>query len=128
MVVFIKAILIYSKKKQENEEHLRIILQVLREQQRFDKFRKCDFFKDKIQCLGHVASKDGIAVDPKYIKAIIEWSVPKNIMDIRSFLGIMGCYWKFVKGFSKIAYPITSLHKKGNKFNWSEKCTESLLN
>ena len=59
---------------------------MLREQQLFSKFIKCDFFKDKIQYLGHVVSKEGISVDPNKIKAIIEWHVSKNVTNIRSFM------------------------------------------
>ena len=62
---------------------------MLREQQIFANFRKGDLFKGMIQYLGHVVSKDGISVDPNKIKAIIEWLVPKNVTDIRSFMGII---------------------------------------
>ena len=82
-------------------------------------------FKDEIQYLGHVVSKDGISVDPIKVKYIMEWSGPKNVYDIRSFMGIMGYYMKFIEGFSKIAYPITSLEKKAIKFEWTKKCDES---
>ena len=110
-------ILVYSKNKQEHEEHLKIILQVLREQKLFAKFRKCDLFKDIIQYLGNMVSKYGISVYPNNIKAITEWHVPKNVTDIRSFMGITGYYRKFIEGFSKIAHPVTSLQKKGKKFD-----------
>ena len=90
---------------------------MLREQQLFAKFSKCDFFKDIIQYLGHVVSKYGILVHPDNIKAIIEWHVPKNLTDIRSFMGITGYYRKFIEGFSKIEQPISSLQKKGKKFD-----------
>ena len=63
VVVFIDDILIYSKSKEEHEEHLKIVLKVLREHQIYAKFSKCDFFKDKIQYLGHVITKEGISVD-----------------------------------------------------------------
>ena len=125
VVVFIDDILIYSKNKQEHEEPLRIVLQVLREHKLFDKFRKCDFFEDKIHYLGHVVSKEGILVDPDKIKAIMEWHIPKNVTDIRSFMGIAGYYRKVIEGFSKSAYPIISLQNKGKKFDWNEKCEES---
>ena len=92
VVVFIDDILIYSKNEHEHEEHLKIILQVLREQQLYAKFSKCDFFKDMIQYLGRMVSKDGIFVDSDKIKAIIEWPVPKNVTHIRSFMGITGYY------------------------------------
>ena len=55
----------------------------------------------------------------------MEWSVPKDVEDIWSFMGITGYYCRFIEGFSKIAYPIMSLQKKGIKFNWSEKCQDS---
>jgi hypothetical protein len=125
VIVFIDDILIYSRNEQEHEEHLRIVLQILREQKLYAKFSKCDFYKDKIQYLGHVISKEGIVVDPEKIQAIMDWPIPKYVSDIRSFMGITGYYRKFIEGFSKIAYPITSLQKKGVKFIWSDKCQES---
>ena len=70
VVVFIDNILIYSKTEEEHKEHLQIVLQELRDHQLFAKFSKCDFFKDKIQYLGHVVTKEGISVYPKKIKAI----------------------------------------------------------
>ena len=82
MVFFIDDILIYSKTKEEHDEHLQIILQVLREHKLYAKFSKCDFFKDKIQYLGHVISKEGISVDPDKIRAIMEWPVPKYVTDV----------------------------------------------
>ena len=94
-------------------------MQELREHQRFVKFSKCDFFKDKIQHLGHVVTKDGILVDPEKIKAIEYWPVPKDVTDVRSFIGITSYYQRFIEGFSRIANPITSLQKKGKKFDWN---------
>ena len=68
---------------------------------------------------------EGIVVDPKKIKSIIEWPVPKDVADIQSFMGIIEYYRRFIEGFSKIVYPITSLQKKETKFNWSQKCQDS---
>ena len=82
VVVFIDDILIYSKSEEEHKEHLKIVLQELREHQRFAKFSKCDFFKDKIQYLGHVVTKEGILVDLEKIKAIKYWPVRKDITDV----------------------------------------------
>ena len=90
--------MIHLKKKQEHEEHLKIILLVLREQPLYAKLSKCDFFKDMIQYLGHIVSKDGISVDHDKIKAITEWPIPKNVADIRSFVGITDYYQKFIEG------------------------------
>jgi hypothetical protein len=79
-------------------------------------------YQKKIRYLGHIISQDGIAVDPEKIEAIREWSAPKNVIEVRSFMGLVGYYRIFIKGFSKIAHPITSLQKKGVKFNWTLDC------
>ncbi|KAH9293778.1 hypothetical protein KI387_041016, partial [Taxus chinensis] len=75
-----------------------------------------------VHYLGHVISKEGIAVDPSKIVAITEWPTPKNVHEVRSFMGLAGYYRKFVKDFSKVAAPITSLQKKDRKFIWNDKC------
>ena len=90
----------------------------------YAKFSKCEFFKDKIQYLSHVISKEGILVDPDKIRAIMEWHVPKDVLYVRSFMGILGYYRKFIEEFSRIANPITSLHKKGKRFVRDLKCEE----
>jgi hypothetical protein len=65
-----------------------------------------------------------VAVDPEKNKAIMDWSTPKDVSDIRSFMGLAGYYRRFIKGFSKIGCPITSLQKKGVKFIWTSGCEE----
>ena len=119
VLVFIDDFLVYSKMEEEHEEHLRIVLQTLRKHQLYAKFHKCNFYQKKIQYLGHVIYVKGTAVDPDKVRAIMEWLVPKDVANIRSFMGITGYYRRFIEGFSKIAYPITSLQKKGTNFNWS---------
>ena len=69
-MVFIDEIMVYSKSKKEHEEHLHIVLHVLREHQIYAKFSKCDFYKPQLQYLGHIISETGIVVDPKNIRAI----------------------------------------------------------
>jgi hypothetical protein len=125
VVVFIDDILVYSKTEEEHDEHLSIVLQRLRKHNLYAKFDKCDFYRKEIQYIGHVISAEGIVVDPDKTKSIMEWPVPKDVAYIRSFMGITGYYHRFIEGFSRIAYPITSLQKKGTKFNWSEKCQDS---
>ena len=74
----------------------------MQEHQLYAKFSKCDFFKDKIQYLGHVVTKEGISFDPKKIKAIKEWPVLKDITDVRSFMGITSSYRRFIEGFQEL--------------------------
>ena len=64
-------------------------------------------------------------MDPKKIKAIEDWPVPKDVIDVQSFMGITDYYWRFIEGFLRIANPITSLQKKGKKFDWNKKCDDS---
>ena len=109
VVVFIDDILIYSKNEKEHEEHLRIVLETLREQQLYAKLKKCDFWMKNILFLGHVISEKGIAVDPEKIEAVISWKAPRNVTEIKSFLGLAGYYRRFIEGFSKIAKPMTGL-------------------
>jgi len=125
VLIFIDDILIYSRNIKEHEEHLRIVLQTLREHQLYGKFSKCDFYKEQIQYLGHIITKEGIVVDPEKIKTIMEWPTPKDVADIRYFMGLAGYYRQFVEGFSRIAYPITSLQKKGKVFKWTADCQRS---
>ena len=100
------------------------MLQVLREHQLYAKFNKCEFFQKQIHYIGHVLSKGGVAVDLDKIRSIMEWPTPKDVSDIGSFMGLVGYYRIFIKGFSKIGFPITALQKNGIKFLWTQKCEE----
>ena len=117
VVVFIDDILIYSKNEEEHAEHLRIVLQRLREHKLYAKFSKCEFWLKRVQFLGHVISEDGISVDPSKIQDVLNWKTPEFVSEIRSFLGLAGYYRRFVQDPSKIARPMTELLKKGVKFN-----------
>ncbi|KAK1608773.1 hypothetical protein QYE76_032446 [Lolium multiflorum] len=97
VIVFIDDILIYSKDKAEHAEHLRIVLQTLREHQLYAKFSKCEFWLDQVEFLGHVINKDGIAVNPSKVAAVLEWEAPKNVKEIRGFLGMAGYYRRYMK-------------------------------
>nr|ABA91307.1 retrotransposon protein, putative, Ty3-gypsy subclass [Oryza sativa Japonica Group] len=125
VVVFIDDILIYSKDEEEHAEHLRLVLQKLRKHKLYAKFSKCEFWLKEVAFLGHVISAGGVAVDPAKVEAVMEWKAPKSVTEIRSFLGLVGYYRRFIEGFSKIARPMTQLLKKEKKFVWSEQCQES---
>ena len=82
-------------------------------------------YRDRIQYLGHIISKEGIYVEPEKIESIKNWPTPKNVIEVRSFMGLAGYYKRFIEGFSKVAHAITSLQRKGIKFEWTSKCEES---
>ncbi|WVZ48709.1 hypothetical protein U9M48_000128 [Paspalum notatum var. saurae] len=112
IVVFIDDILIYSKSEEEHKEHLRIVLNRLREHKLYAKFSKCAFWLKEVSFLGHILSEKGVAVDPSKEKDVLNWKQPKTVTEIRSFLGLVGYYRRFIKDFSKTAKPMTSLTKK----------------
>jgi hypothetical protein len=102
-----------------------MVLQVIREHQLYAKLSKCSFYQNKIYYLGHIISEKGIAVDPKNIEAIKGWKTPKNVTEVKSFMGIDGYYKRFIAGFLRIAHSITSLKRKGVKFQWIVECEKS---
>ena len=116
-MVFIDDILVYSKDAQEHEQHLRLVLQILREKQLFAKLSKCDFWLKEVSFLGYIIFSEGIRVDPANIEAVVSWKPPRNVIEVRSFLGLAGYYRRFVKEFSVIASSLTKLLRKGVKLS-----------
>ena len=125
VVVFIDDILVYSKDAQEHEQHLKIVLQMLREKKLHAKLNKCEVWLKEVSFLGYIVSAEGIRVDLTNIEAVVNWKPPRNVTKVRSFLGLVGYYIRFVKGFSIIASPLTNLLRKGIKFQWTDKCQNS---
>nr|GEV65646.1 hypothetical protein [Tanacetum cinerariifolium] len=119
VIVFIDDIFIYSKTKEDHENHLRLMLDLLRKEKLYAKFSKCEFWLQEVHFLGHVLNHDGIYVDPSKIKAVKSWKAPTTPSKVRSFLGLAGYYRRFIENFFKIAKPITSLTQKNQK-RWLE--------
>ena len=109
VVVFIDDILMYSKDRENHDTHLRVVLDTLRKEQLYAKLSKCEFWLNEMSFLGHIVSKERIRVDPKEIEVVVEWKPPRNVTEVRSFLGLAGYYRRFVKGFSMTATPMTRL-------------------
>jgi hypothetical protein len=124
-VVFIDDILVYSKSEKEHAQHLRVVLQCLRDHKVYAKFPKCEFWLKSVKFLGHTISHDGISVDPSKVQEVVDWKPPKSVHQICSFLGLAGYYRRFIPDFSRIAKPMTELLKKGVKFVWSEACEKA---
>ena len=122
VVVFIDDILIFSKTEEEHAEHIRLVLQKLREHKLYAKRSKCEFWLKEVSFLGHVVSNGGIAVDPGKVQDVLNWKPPTTVSEIRSFLGLAGYYRRFIEGFSKLAKPMTALLEKNAKYVWSDKC------
>ncbi|GJW71512.1 putative reverse transcriptase domain-containing protein, partial [Tanacetum coccineum] len=121
VIVFIDDILIYSKNKQEYEEHLTLILELLKKEEFYAKIFKCEFWIPKVQFLDHMIDSEGIHVDPAKIESIKDWASPKSPTEIHQFLGLDGYYRRFIEGFSKIAKPMIKLTQKKVKFVWGDK-------
>ncbi|GKB85596.1 putative reverse transcriptase domain-containing protein [Tanacetum coccineum] len=88
VIIFIDDILVYSKSKDEHEVHLRLMLELLKKEELYAKFSKCEFWLQEVQFLGHVVNQNDIHVDPSKIEAVKNWKAPKTPSEIRSFLGL----------------------------------------
>ncbi|KAL4334742.1 hypothetical protein GQ457_07G001270 [Hibiscus cannabinus] len=119
VLVFFDDILIYSVSMQDHYKHLRTVLRILRDNQLFAKRSKCFLGQPKVEYLGHVISKQGVATDPDKIEAMRNCPLPTSLKSLRGFLGLTGYYRKFVKGYGGISKPLTNMLKKEG-FVWTE--------
>ncbi|XP_070031988.1 uncharacterized mitochondrial protein AtMg00860-like [Nicotiana tomentosiformis] len=116
---------IYSRIREDYEQHPRTVLQTLREKKLHAKFSKYEFWLCFVAFLGHVVSSEEIKVDPKKVEAKHSWPRTSSTTEIRSFLGLEQYYRRFIEEFSSIVSPMTRLTQKGAPFRWSEECEES---
>ncbi|XP_074282884.1 putative mitochondrial protein AtMg00860 [Silene latifolia] len=105
-----------------HKEHLRVPLQILRKHNLFAKRSKCIFGVNEVDYLGHIISGEGVSTFPSKVKAMLEWPVPKNVKELRGFLGLAGYYRKFIKAYGIISKPLTNLLRK-NGFTCTEQAT-----
>ena len=119
VLVFFDDILVYSANWTDHLMHLQIVFQILVQHQLFVKLSKCAFATTKIEYLGHVISKDGVAMDEDKIACIVKWPYPQSVKEVRGFLGLTGYYRRFIRHYRTIAQPITAL-LKANSFIWTE--------
>lgn len=112
VLVFFDDILIYSASLADHVHHLRAVLDSLRSHQLYAKMSKCTFAQREVEYLGHIISKEGVATDPTKISIIQQWPSPKNITQLRAFLGLTGYYRRFIKGYGLICRPLFDALKK----------------
>nr|GEY26108.1 putative reverse transcriptase domain-containing protein [Tanacetum cinerariifolium] len=120
VIVFIDDILIYLRNEEEHANHLRIILELLRNKKLYAKFSKCEFWIHIVQFLGHIIDSQGLHVDPAKIEAVKNWKTPTTPIEVRQFLRLASYYQRFIEGFSNITKPLTKLTQKHKKYIWKE--------
>ena len=127
-IIYLDDIIVFSKTPEEYIERLRGVFEKLAAAGLRLKPSKCEFFKSRVAYLGHIVSKDGIEMDPKKIKAIEQWPVPKTVTEVRSFLGFTNYYYKFIPRYAQVARPINQLvsgenaNKKKTLVDWTSEC------
>ena len=120
-IAYLDDIFIYSSTFQEHLDHLGDVFEKLRKAGLKLKMSKCQFLMKQISYLGHIISEKGISPDPDKIKAISELREPRNVREVRSFVGMASYYRKFIEHFSDIVKPLTELTKKNSKFVWTDR-------
>ncbi len=121
-------IVVYSKSLEEHLEHLKLVFEIFSKYNLSLNLQKCKFFQEKIEVLGHVLTSKGLKTIPSKVQSIALWDNPKDVNELRSFLGLASYYRKFIQNFSIIADPLFKLLKKNTKYNWSKECQEAFLN
>lgn len=119
VLVFFDDILIYSADEGAHVKHVETVLATLSQHQLYANFKKCEFGQREVAYLGHRISSKGVSVDPSKIQAIVSWPIPKNIRELRGFLGLSGYYRKFIKNYAHLAGPLTD-QLKADKFGWTD--------
>ena len=122
VVVYIDNLMIFTKTENQ-AEHDKIVLEVLRQLEENDLFvkpEKCMFHATEVDFLSMIVRHDGIKMDQEKVKAILEWPEPKTVKGVRSFLGLANLYPRFIKDYAKVARPLHDLMKKENPFRWEE--------
>ena len=128
VLVYIDDIIVLAKNDfSEAVNNLQCVFDRLRKAGLKLKAKKCNLFKRKVHFLGHIVTPEGISCEPDKVAAVREWTTPKNVSEIRSFLGLCNYYRKYVKSYAKIAGPLTDLTKKGKAFIWTEECEQAFV-
>ena len=120
VLAYLDDILIFSRTMDDHLQHLKIVLDILRENRLTVALEKCEFFKKELFYLGFIITNKGVQVDPSKISAIKDFPIPEDVSTIRSFLGMTGFFRKFIRNYAAMTYPLTELLKKNKVFEWNE--------
>jgi len=118
--VYLDDVILFGQTLQEHNERLREIFERLRQFNLKIEPDKCEFLKTELNYLGHIVTSEGVKPDPNKVQAINDFPIPKNVTDVKSFLGLAGYYRQFIPQFSKIAKPLNDLLKKNNIWKWEQ--------
>ena len=124
-LIFLDDIIIFGASFDETMARLQHVLGRFKEAGLKLKPSKCALFRQEVAFLGHVVNKGGVMCDPKKLEAVTTWPRPKNVTEVRSFLGFCSYYRRFVRGFAAIATPLTALTEKDRRFEWGQECQEA---
>ena len=118
--VYCDDILIFSKTREKHLAHVRMVLETLQHHKLYAKESKCQFGRSSVGFLGQVISERGVAVDPSKVAAVAEWAPPASCTDVRRFVGLANYYRKFVRHFSTLSAPLTTLCSPRARFTWGD--------
>ncbi|KAH9265141.1 hypothetical protein BASA83_011373 [Batrachochytrium salamandrivorans] len=118
VLVYLDDIVVYSDNLEDHKEHVRQVLQILKENNLFCKAEKCHFYQTEIKYLGYIISPNGTSMDPSKISAVQDWPAPKKVRELQVFLGFTNFYRALVSGYSDITCHLTKLLKKDVPFSW----------
>ena len=121
VIVYLDDILVFRNSQEEHEQHVKMVLDKLRSAGLYVKAEKCKFHVREVEFLGFRVGTSGITMDPSKISTVQNWPIPTSIRDIQVFLGFANFYRRFIRNYSKITLPMTSLLKKNVDFQWTDK-------
>jgi hypothetical protein len=125
-LVYLDDILIFSKTKEDHVRHVQLVLDALREQKFYLRLKKCAFGRSEVGYLGHIVGREGLKPDPKKVSAVADWPVPKDMHQLRSFLGLTNYFRKFILGYSVLVKPLTDQLKAGQPgIRWYAECQQA---
>ena len=119
VLVFFDNILVYSKIVEEHKHHIQNVPNLLQQHQLYAKKSKCTFFTQKAKNLGFIISQEGVSISPAKVEAVKNWPSPRNVKEVRGFLGLTGWYKIFIQSYARIASPITATLKKAKESVWT---------